>query len=124
MNEGVLQDNETDNQYEMVNISSLVGQIQVSICELLRVICSHSHGLLLFAYRPESTSLLVKSCLQIFSNGVLKDNMNSNKSFASEFFIFGLELIYKIEALRYLDLIIDWTRKKGLLKRFLKNYIL
>ncbi|CAH8825008.1 unnamed protein product [Trichobilharzia szidati] len=114
MHEGLLQDNETDNQYEMMNISSLVGQIQVSICELLRVICSHSYGLLLFAYRPESTSLLVKSCLQIFSNGILKDNMNSNKSFASEFFIFGLELIYKIEALRYLDLIIDWTRKKGM----------
>ncbi|CAH8660672.1 unnamed protein product [Heterobilharzia americana] len=111
INEDVLQESGSDDLYE-VNISSLVIQIQVSIHELLFALCSHPSGLLLLAYRPESTSLLIKACLETFSNAISKDNMSNNKSFAANFFVLGLELTYKIEALRYLDLLIDWTRKK------------
>ncbi|CAH8637973.1 unnamed protein product [Heterobilharzia americana] len=113
INEDVLQESGSDDLYE-VNISSLVIQIQVSIHELLFALCSHPFGLLLLAYRPESTSLLIKACLETFSNAISKDNMSNNKSFAANFFVLGLELTYKIEALRYLDLLIDWTRKKGM----------
>ncbi|CAH8569068.1 unnamed protein product [Schistosoma turkestanicum] len=112
IHENILQENESDNQYEM-NLSFLFNQIQASIHELLCTLCCHSSGLLLLAFRPESTSLLIKACLQTFSNIMLNDAMSSSKTLASNSFIFGLELIYKIEALRYIDLLIDWTRKKG-----------
>ncbi|CAI2735815.1 unnamed protein product [Schistosoma spindalis] len=106
-----LQENELDSQYE-INLSCLVNQIQASIHELLCTLCCHSSGLLFLAFRPESTSLLIKACLQTFSNIMLKDTMSNSKTVASNYLIFGLELIYKIEALRYLDLLIDWTRRK------------
>ncbi|XP_018645856.1 hypothetical protein Smp_153720 [Schistosoma mansoni] len=111
IHEDFLQENELDSQYE-INLSCLVNQIQASIHELLDTLCCHSSGLLFLAFRPESTSPLIKACLQTFSNIMLKDTMNNSKIVASNYLIFGLELIYKIEALRYLDLLIDWTRRK------------
>ncbi|CAH8678563.1 unnamed protein product [Schistosoma rodhaini] len=113
IHEEFLQENELDSQYE-INLSCLVNQIQASIHELLNTLCCHSSGLLFLAFRPESTSPLIKACLQTFSNIMLKDTMNNSKIVASNYLIFGLELIYKIEALRYLDLLIDWTRRKGM----------
>ncbi|TNN20338.1 Protein virilizer isoform 2 [Schistosoma japonicum] len=113
INEDFLRENELNNQYE-VNLSCLTCQIQVSIHELVCTLCSHSSGLLFLAFRPESTSLLIKACLQTFANIMLKETMGSSKTLASNSFILGLELIYKIEALRYLDLLIDWSRRKGM----------
>ncbi|CAH8677303.1 unnamed protein product [Schistosoma haematobium] len=107
-----LQESELDSHE--INLSCLVIQIQASIHELLCTLCCHSSGLLFLAFRPESTSLLIKACLQTFSNIMLKDTMSNSKTVASNYLIFGLELIYKIEALRYLDLLIDWTRRKGM----------
>lgn len=112
IHEDFLQESELDSHE--INLSCLVTQIQASIHELLCTLCCHSSGLLFLAFRPESTSLLIKACLQTFSNIMLKDTMSNSKTVASNYLIFGLELIYKIEALRYLDLLIDWTRRKGL----------
>ncbi|CAH8661371.1 unnamed protein product [Schistosoma margrebowiei] len=113
IHEDFLHESELDSHYE-INLSCLVTQIQASIHELLCTLCCHSSGLLFLAFRPESTSLLIKACLQTFSNIMLKDTMSNSKTVASNYLIFGLELIYKIEALRYLDLLIDWTRRKGM----------
>ncbi|CAH8641289.1 unnamed protein product [Schistosoma intercalatum] len=111
IHEDFLQESELDSHE--INLSCLVTQIQASIHELLCTLCCHSSGLLFLAFRPESTSLLIKACLQTFSNIMLKDTMSNSKTVASNYLIFGLELIYKIEALRYLDLLTDWTRRKG-----------
>ncbi|VDP42419.1 unnamed protein product [Schistosoma mattheei] len=110
IHEDFLQESELDSHE--INLSCLVTQIQASIHELLCTLCCHSSGLLFLAFRPESTSLLIKACIQTFSNIMLKDTMSNSKTVASNYLIFGLELIYKIEALRYLDLLIDWTRRK------------
>ncbi|CAH8642851.1 unnamed protein product [Schistosoma intercalatum] len=112
IHEDFLQESELDSHE--INLSCLVTQIQASIHELLCTLCCHSSGLLFLAFRPESTSLLIKACLQTFSNIMLKDTMSNSKTVASNYLIFGLELIYKIEALRYLDLLTDWTRRKGM----------
>ncbi|KER33087.1 hypothetical protein T265_00985 [Opisthorchis viverrini] len=79
---------------------------------LLSIMFSEVNSLLLFASRPEPTTLLLHSLLTDEPHSVELDGTGLEEMIVDRL-VLGLELAYKLETVRYVDLLIDCTRKKG-----------
>ncbi|GAA57126.1 hypothetical protein CLF_112213 [Clonorchis sinensis] len=81
---------------------------------LLSIMFSEVNSLLLLASRPEPTTLLLHSLLTEELHSIELDGTGLEEMIVDRL-VLGLELAYKLETVRYVDLLIDCTRKKGIL---------
>lgn len=93
----------------------LTDAVSGSLLDFLRLLIGHPTGLVYLASRSESCARLLELCL----NGSVKhlapfdafDQLHDHGPV--DFFVLGLELAYKLEALRCVDVLVAWARKKG-----------
>ncbi|KAF8563926.1 hypothetical protein P879_09699 [Paragonimus westermani] len=88
-----------------------------SIVELMSSFLSEVSTLTLLASRPGPTSKMLISLLKSASRITsMKPNQIATEwqvDTTEMMLLLGLELAYKLETLRYLDVLINWTRKQG-----------
>ncbi|TGZ70941.1 hypothetical protein CRM22_002906 [Opisthorchis felineus] len=84
---------------------------------LLSIMFSEVNSLLLLASRPEPTTLLLHSLLTTLTDELHSMELDGTglEEMIVDRVVLGLELAYKLETVRYVDLLIDCTRKKGIL---------
>ncbi|CAL8105458.1 unnamed protein product [Calicophoron daubneyi] len=90
--------------------------VDTALTNFISALISNVNGLVLWASRADVATRLIKACLMLPANPVESNaitRIHSDKT-ASKFFLIGLEMACKLDALHCVDLLVAWSRKKGM----------